>query len=596
MNGSSVLLTGFYVDPSAARQRELLECLRRNCDNEWIDEVVVFAELAADPVALASAHSDLASPRVRLVPLGRRALFRDFFDLANRERAGRRVIVANADIYFDHTLARLEGYPLSGRLLCLSRWDVGSDGRARFFDSPDSQDAWIFQAPLPDFACSFPLGVPGCDNRLAWEAAHAGLEVSNPGRSVRAHHLHLSGVRRYAPQHAVPGPTRTVAAGYLGTPWLWFVVPCRDRLADVQRTIGSLVAQPLSSCVLVDYSCPQGAGDWVRARYPTVSVLGVGGRERFQGAHARNQGASAADEDGILCFLDADVEAAPGFSREVLLRFAEGTFLVPDRSGPGLDTALVCSRAAFERCGGFDEAFQDWGDEVRDFRATLRRAGLAERRFPSALLAHRGGAGAPRGAGGAMAPRQTTRTIHASYRRAKAALLRETGGEPIPRSVLRVVFEGVARAGRVAASRTLPVASVAFRERMGYTLERLEPGVSSHNNDHRPLAGIPSPLAGRQFTQVVSGRAAPVEVEFLTTGKLYVLVGTDWEGHEPASSWLRENGVPEPVPPLETIRGTAFEVWSLAGERGARFVIPTQVMLVGEGLVPGGRPGEAGGA
>jgi hypothetical protein len=34
-------------------------------------------------------------------------------------------------------------------------------------------------------------------------------------------------------------------------------------------------------------------------------------------------------------------------------------------------------------------------------------------------------------------------------------------------------------------------ASVAFREKMGYTISRLEPGVSSHNNDPRPFAAIP---------------------------------------------------------------------------------------------------------
>jgi hypothetical protein len=351
-----VLITGFYLDPNAERQRELLECLTRNVDNAWIARMDVHVEYSADLCALGSAYPPLASPKVRLVAAGRRVTFRDLFDHANRELAGWRVIIANADIFFDHTLARLDGYDLSSRLLCLSRWDVGRDGTARLFDFAGSQDAWVFQAPIRDFPCAFPLGVPGCDNRLAWEASEAGLEVTNPSRSVRAHHLHLSGVRRYVPGRGVPGPTRTVAPGYLGS-------------------------------------------------------------------------------------------------------------------------AQVADAAPPVRC-----------------------------------------------------------------------------------------------------------AAVAFRESMGYTLRRFAAGASSHNNDPRPLREIPSALAGRQFTQVVSGRAAPVEVEFLSAGKLYVLVGTDWEGHEPASAWLRTAGQREPLPPVETLRGTAFEVWSLRGEAGDRFVIPTQVMLVSDHL------------
>ena len=38
---SMVLLTGFYLDPSAERQRELVECLRRNVDNAGITEMNV---------------------------------------------------------------------------------------------------------------------------------------------------------------------------------------------------------------------------------------------------------------------------------------------------------------------------------------------------------------------------------------------------------------------------------------------------------------------------------------------------------------------------------------------------------------------------
>src|SRR5262249_25417608 len=69
-----------------------------------------------------------------------------------------------------------------------------------------------------------------------------------------------------------------------------------------------------------------------------------------------------------------------------------------------------------------------------------------------------------------------------------------------------------------------------------------------------------------------------------SSGKLYVLVGNDWEGYWPATTWLSENGFREDLPLAETQRGTAFEVWSLVGEASERFVLPTQVMLAARSL------------
>ena len=357
-----IVLVGLYVDASAERLCEYLTCIERNAANRSIDAVHVFIEDGIDPAELTTQYPQLTAAKVRLVLHGRRVTYRDFFDYANRELPGRQVIIANADIFFDHTLSRLDSYSLAGRLLCLSRWDLQADGSWQLFDFERSQDAWIFEAPVPEISCDFHLGLLGCDNRLAWEAERAGLVLSNPSRSIRAYHQHASGIRRYTEAQRLHGPMRGVRPEHLDT----------------------------------------------------------------------------------------------------------------------------------------------------------------------------------------------------------AAVSRETG----------VRDEG----------RDIPCAAVAFRETMGYTIDRLRLGVSSHNNDERPFTAIPERLAGRSFTQVVSRSASSVEVQFLSSGRLYVLVGTDWEGYSPATDWLGGVGDREPMPLLETCHRPAFEVWSLLGEQGARFVIPTQVMLVSESL------------
>ena len=76
-------------------------------------------------------------------------LKRDYPEIEVEQSFLRARIVANADIFFDETLALLEEEPLAGRMLCLSRWDQAADGTFRHFVWPDSQDAWIFENADP---------------------------------------------------------------------------------------------------------------------------------------------------------------------------------------------------------------------------------------------------------------------------------------------------------------------------------------------------------------------------------------------------------------------------------------------------------------
>jgi hypothetical protein len=579
-----ILLVGFYEDPAPVRMQEFIICLEHNLANEHISEVHVFLEEAGDGERFAAAHPILCHPKLRLVPHGRRTTYRELFDHANRNLARRRTIVANADIYFDHTLARLDNVDLAGRLACLSRWDVLDDGSVRFFDHPSSQDAWIFEAPIPSMACDFHLGVLGCDNRLAWEAQAAGLTVFNPGRSVRACHLHRSLVRRYTERERLSGPVLSVASSSLNTPWLSFIVPCMGRLAELRSTIDSLIAQRRSTCYVVDYSCPESTGKWIREHHPGVTVVSVPGRRRYHAAEARNRGAHAADEDAILCFLDPDMAVAPVFSERVLAELPANAFMVVRGSGPEGEAAIICRRGDFLRAGGYDEVLLDPGEDHADLAYRLRLSGVAEHTSPAALLSPRRRVVIRQH--WALGDAATSAAIQAAYRRVKAAILEETGAQPRWAAALRQIYRDVARhhLRERGLAPQLPDAQVAFAENMGYAVAQLETGVSSHTNIARPLAHIPAPLAGKLFTQVVAYQAAPVEVEFLSAGKLYVLVGTDWYGYLPMVEWLASTGYREPLPALTTTLGTTFEVWSVIGDAGEKLVIPTQAMLVADQL------------
>lgn len=170
-------------------------------------------------------------------------------------------------------------------------------------------------------------------------------------------------------------------------PPICFITSCKGRLDDLRRSLPRLAAQPGCSCVVVDYSCPEGAGDWVEANYPSVRVVRAPGRPEFDRSAARNLGAAAADAPW-LGFVDADVLVAPDFAATLLPALEPGTFHRTDSFSEGLEGTFLCPRDAFERIGGFDEHFRGYGDEDCDILEALRFAGLAGRSFPTSLLEH----------------------------------------------------------------------------------------------------------------------------------------------------------------------------------------------------------------
>jgi hypothetical protein len=412
------LLIGFYADADLARRSEFLECISRNTANTHIEEIVIFLEDKRTSAAVRERFPALQHPKTRLIEYGQRLTYSQLFAYANLHLKGAPVIIANADIFFDETLALLEEEPLTGRMLCLSRWDQAIDGTFRHFERPESQDAWIFEPPIPPIAADFCLGKPGCDNRLAYEAERAGLQVSNPSQSVRAHHLHNTAIRRYTQNDRLDGPIRLV---------------------------------PIS-------------------------------------------------------------------------------FLEPRANATGLWNSPV---------NGFPSH--------RGFRATC----LVKARF--------------REIEGLLSPYLEGPMPRALRRELLQTLSSRTPGPPRPSDAALAVIR--------------------FREAMGYTLARLECGVSTHNNDPRPLVSVPSELAGLPFTQVVANHATPVAIEFRTGGRLFVLAAPGWDGYAPAAEFLDGAGWRDPIEPPRTRDGTTFEVWSLYGEAGESLHVPTQVMLAAAELV-----------
>lgn len=189
--GRTLLFTTYFQamnkdgTPSYDRQKELDTCLSSNIANEHIDHIYVIddSELfcQSDKVTVRSAD---------------RPTYREVIQWANSvAQEDDVVVIANSDIYFDHTIQWPHTLPMKNTMIALSRWDILRGGARRLFAYEHSQDTWLFKGKINVAGGDYYFGLRGCDNRFAYEAQGSGYKVVNTAKDILTYHLHNVNVR-----------------------------------------------------------------------------------------------------------------------------------------------------------------------------------------------------------------------------------------------------------------------------------------------------------------------------------------------------------------------------------------------------------------
>ncbi len=208
---------------------------------------------------------------------------------------------------------------------------------------------------------------------------------------------------------------------------LSFVVPCMGRLSHLQESLPRLLALARATCVVVDYGCPDASGDWVRQHCPTARVERAQAVTHFNLAAARNLGARAATTPW-LCFVDADVLLAAGFAGQLSALGDSAAFYTALSATRGLSGTVLCTRATFERVGGYDDVMLGWGSEDTDFYLRLQMAGWRRASFDAATLHALPHADALRTRHYREGDARRSLSINAYYMHAKLDLMKLSGG------------------------------------------------------------------------------------------------------------------------------------------------------------------------
>ena len=184
------LFVQIYKSENTERQKELDECLEIN------------KSLNINGV-----------PYFNIIEITERLTFKQIFDLTAKYNNCINIIT-NSDIFFNETIINAR-WLNPGDCWALSRWDV-SGNIATLFDRKDSQDVWIFNGAVNCNGGDFCLGVPGCDNRIAYDLKQSGYNVLNPSKSIHALHLHNTNFRTYTrATEPVPRPYYFIFPHYL---------------------------------------------------------------------------------------------------------------------------------------------------------------------------------------------------------------------------------------------------------------------------------------------------------------------------------------------------------------------------------------------
>ena len=181
-----------------------------------------------------------------------------------------------------------------------------------------------------------------------------------------------------------------------------FCTTCKGRTQHLEKTLPkNMHDNPNAKFVLVDYGSQDHLQDWLRENQPhweeQLTVYSYIGYHPFKMAHAKNMAHRCAMLEGadVLVNLDADNFTGPGFVSYLDHNMTEfpGSFMwarmIKDDEGRlprGISGRIAVSKHAFLNAGGYDEKFDTWGPDDKDFTARLKRLGYQAREINGRFL------------------------------------------------------------------------------------------------------------------------------------------------------------------------------------------------------------------
>lgn len=192
-------------------------------------------------------------------------------------------------------------------------------------------------------------------------------------------------------------------------PRIVFCTTCKGRLQHLKETLPKNLADncDYANCkfLVLDYNSQDGLCEWIQETHQYcitgghLVVYSYRGSDVFRMAHAKNMAHRLAILEGadIVVNLDADNFTGRGFAAYVASHFKFGREIhhedifmwsrmqkgILDR---GISGRIAVTKKAFLLAGGYDEQYETWGPDDKDFNHRLRRLGFMPEEIDECFL------------------------------------------------------------------------------------------------------------------------------------------------------------------------------------------------------------------
>lgn len=210
------LFQQFFIHPNPERQQEIKYCLAMNVMNPLIDYIYLLTEYETDYTPFTANELGINSEKIIQIPINHRMRYSDVFHFVKELNCSGYIIVANADIFFDESLANVikSGMNEKPQVMCQLRYEYdGHLANTKIFGPRyDSQDAWIYHSkwnPLVhkhNKVFDFQLGQAGCDNHISYLFKICGFGLINDPEKVHILHYHQTQIRDYKVENRIKPP------------------------------------------------------------------------------------------------------------------------------------------------------------------------------------------------------------------------------------------------------------------------------------------------------------------------------------------------------------------------------------------------------
>lgn len=161
-------------------------------------------------------------------------------------------------------------------------------------------------------------------------------------------------------------------------------IPCHNRTHDLKKTMPSIIESanlsPPVEIVVLDYNSPDDLRDWFFRMSETTELTDgnfftyrrYGARDYYHTSHANNLSVLASRGEYVVIGC-TDMLLAEEYFAEIRKLLEEGGYVWLQSYAK--INFIVCQKTEFVDAGGFDERFEFYGPNDKDFAERLERRG-----------------------------------------------------------------------------------------------------------------------------------------------------------------------------------------------------------------------------